>query len=113
MTCSGISPGVRLVPEPTILYFLDKELTYHVDNENELLDSAGDLRINDYIQDLPNIKLGIKLPKSESQWDEANAYFKATLPVHEINSNNVNECVSKINNTIYDYFQKTYRNIKS
>ena len=88
---------------------LNKELTYHV----EPLDSAKGGRINDYIQDLPNIKLGIKLPKSESQWDEANGYFKATLPVHEINSNNVNACVSKMNNTIYDYFQKAYGNIKT
>ena len=92
---------------------LDKELTYHIDYGNEPLDSAEDGRINDYIQDLPNIKLGVKLPTSESQWDEANAYFKATLPVHEINSNNVNDCVSKMNNTFYDYFQKAYGNIKS
>ena len=32
--------------------------------------------------------------------------------MHEINSNNVNDCVSKMNNTIYDYFQKAYGNIK-
>ena len=92
---------------------LDKELTYHIDYGNEPLDSAEDGRINDYIQDLPNIKLSVKLPKSESQWDEVNVYFKATLPVNEINSNNVNDCVSKINNTIYDYFQKAYGNIKN
>ena len=43
---------------------LEKELTYNIDNENEPINSAEDGRINDYIQDLPNIKLGIKVPKS-------------------------------------------------
>ena len=33
--------------------------------------------------------------------------------MHEINSNNVDDCVSKMNNTIYDYFQKAYGNIKN
>ena len=78
-------------PSCRVIKDLDKELTYHLDYGN---DSAEYGRINDYIQDLPNIKLGVKLPKSESQWDGANAYFKATLLVHEINSNNVNESLS-------------------
>ena len=33
--------------------------------------------------------------------------------MHEINSNNVNDCVSKMNNAIYNCFQRAYGNIKS
>ena len=91
--CKGLR-GLKMYQRSCrVIKDLDKELTYHIDYGNEPLDSAEDGRINDYVQDLTNIKLGIKLPKSESHWDEANAYFKATLHVHEINSNNVNDCV--------------------
>ena len=46
---------------------LEKELTDHIDNGNKPIDSAEGGRVNNYIQDLLNIKLGIELSESESQ----------------------------------------------
>ena len=54
---------------------------------------------------VPEIKLGIKLPKNNEQWKTANTYFAATLPLTEIDPSKVNVFIKTMNSVIYDYFQ--------
>lgn len=46
-----------------------------------------------------NVKKGIKLPKSESQWRTANAFFQANLPLQAI-SNCLEEACKQFPTTI-------------
>ena len=64
--------------------------------------------INDYIVTLPNIKVGVKLPRSDAQWGLADTFFRSCLPVSDVNNENVNECIELFNSTIYSYFRDTY-----
>ena len=49
-------------------------------------------------------KTGIKLPKTESDWKQANKYFEATLD-HIKEIVDINEEITNLQNTIYDYFR--------
>ena len=80
-----------------------------------LLPSEGEI-INDYDQtsdfdegmfdNTPNLKPGIKLPKTELEWKEADLYFRAELPVLEVKETSINYCVTKMTNLVYDYLHK-------
>ena len=60
-------------------------------------------------------KPGLKLPKTPSQWKEANLFFhQAFFDFLGTNSiiDDLNECVQLIQNKVYDYFASTYGVIK-
>ena len=60
----------------------------------------------------PEIKKGIKLPKHDSEWSTANEYFKSTLPLNgPIKSQELDASIQVLDNTIYDYFARTYGHI--
>ena len=44
----------------------------------------------------PFIKKGVKLPKNNTQWSEANMFFKENLPLNEINGDTIEHCVNKM-----------------
>ena len=48
-------------------------------------------------------KTGIKLPKTKSDWKQANEYFRVTLD-HTKEIVDINEEITNLQNTIYDYF---------
>jgi len=50
-----------------------------------------------------DIKPGIRLPKTQSRWTEANAYFKSILDMNEV-VDNIDEYVVNMQNTVYNYF---------
>ena len=58
--------------------------------------------------DTPGLKPGVKLPKNEAQWREADLYFRAELPISEINDKPTNECTIKMTNLVYDYFAENF-----
>ena len=58
--------------------------------------------------EMPNIKRGIKLPKSDDQWSTANLFFLNALPISGINSSNLNESIQILNATIYSYFEENF-----
>ena len=60
------------------------------------------------IDDQINIKVGVKLPKSEDQWKTANEYFQLLLPVHDIASSDLNTTITHMHTVIYDYFEQTF-----
>ena len=51
-----------------------------------------------------NVKPGVKLPRSNNNWSEANNYFKSIFSTLEADS--VNEAIQFMNNTIYDFFKE-------
>ena len=53
------------------------------------------------------IKPGIRLPKSDNEWQTANEYFRAHLGGVEIDSQNIESVVENLNTKIYNYFERT------
>ena len=45
------------------------------------------------IDDQINIKVGVKLPRSDDQWKSANEYFQLLLPIHDIASTDLRACL--------------------
>ena len=60
-----------------------------------------------FLNELPNAKRGILLPKSQEQWDLANLYFQTEMSTITI-SKNANEAMEKFNFTIYRYFENNF-----
>ena len=79
--------------------------------ENEAYESLQDCEIdtgqnvcNDINWDLlPNVKPGIKLPKSDLDWQLANKYSAAAKPISGINDSTINDTLNTMNLIIYDY----------
>ena len=57
------------------------------------------------------MKPGIKLPKTETDWKEADTYFKNVLHAGDIISISNNISVKKMDSVIYEYFVKNFRTI--
>ena len=76
-------------------------------------DTKTDEIINDNLDDfiaenLLELKSGIKLPKTETGWKEADMYFRSVLHAGDTNISNLNTSVKNINNIIYEYFAKNF-----
>ena len=69
--------------------------------------------INEIMYDLPcnespELKQGIKLPKTDKQWKEADIFFRNELHTGDIKDYNLMETVERMNNVIYNNFAETY-----
>ena len=53
-------------------------------------------------------KAGVKLPKSDEQWNLANNYFKAELPAHEIENKSLDDIADQFNIKVCDYIADNY-----
>ena len=74
--------------------------------------------INKIIDDLPcneslELKPCIKLPKTDTQWKEADIFFRSKLHSEDINDYNLTETVERMNSVIYSYFAETYGTVKN
>ena len=67
--------------------------------EIEFSDSACNLPIE---ENIPELKKGIKLPKTDNQWLTANEYFKSSLQL------NSPITTHDLNNLIYEYFSQNF-----
>ena len=75
---------------------------------NEISTDIGDSD-SSYISYIkPIIKPAIKLPKTNSQWQSANDYFHAMLPISLIDPVNIGDSINKMNTILYNYFKTTY-----
>ena len=60
-------------------------------------------------QSNPDLKRGIKLPKSNLQWSTANDYFKFVLQTNQpITSQDLDSNIMVLNNIIYEYFAQNF-----
>ncbi len=95
-----------------------KDLITQMNNDEEVSSEEPEINepsneiITEHVQTLPEMKAGIILPRSENQWNEANSFFQTSLPISDINRNNINECAIKLNNTVYDYFASSFGKLK-
>ena len=70
------------------------------------------------MDDLPcnkptELKSGIKLPKTDTQWIEVDIFFRSELHTGDINDYNLTKAVERMSNIIYNYFAKTYGIVKN
>ena len=93
-----------------LVHNLDTELQQDIVEQNDL-DLADayehDENTNDnsttlFNNEIPVLKKGIRLPKSDSKWATANDYFKFSLP--PITSEDLNGNIQQLNQTVYQYF---------
>ena len=73
------------------------------------------LHIQHPIESLQTLKVkpGVKLPRSNDNWSEANNFFKLIFSTLEVTADSVNEAIQFMNNTIYDFFKDNYGIIDS
>ena len=74
-------------------------------NDTKTDEIAIDNLDNFIAENLLELKPGIKLPKTEAGWKEADMYFRSVLHAGDINISNPNTSVKNIN-VIYEYFAK-------
>ena len=89
-----------------VLYGLGKELEDCFEETFE--NPAEDEKLVDEINEIPNTKPGVKLPKHENQWNLANDCFKMILPASDIASEGSQASIIKMNSAIYDYFGSNF-----
>ena len=65
------------------------------------------------IDDQINIKVGVKLPRSDDQCKSANEYFQLLLPIHDIASSDINTTIIYMYTVIYNYFDNNFGAVKS
>ena len=88
---------------------LDEEMVSTNDTETDEIINDN---LDDFIaENLPELKLGIKLPKTETGSKEADTYFRSVLHAGDINISNLNISVKNMNNIIYVYFAKNFGTI--
>ena len=57
---------------------------------------------------LPDLKRGIKLPKSPLQWSNANDFFHLTLSNCPVTAQEINKSINTMATVIYNYFSENY-----
>ena len=85
-----------------------------LNNDNIVIDKMEQDAIGNHFvttnrkqDEYPSLKESIKLPKSPEDWRLANHYFHSELSSINI-KNNLNEAMSLINSTVYNYFRDNY-----
>jgi len=83
--------------------FVEENLTgsYNNDNYNEDMDSS-------ITNSIPDVKPGVKLPKSDDQWNAANLFFMVSLPISGLHSSSIDDSIDLMNSTIYNYFYDNF-----
>ena len=76
------------------------------DNEEDVVDP--DVSHFSTEENFPDLKKGIKLPKSPLQWSTANDFFKLTFSNHPIKSDDLNNNINTMATVIYNYFSENF-----
>ena len=79
----------------------------HVEENANDYDQISDV-VEDMLNETPNLKPGVKLRKTDLDWREADLYFRAELPISEVNEHTVNDCIIKMANLVYGYFAENF-----
>ena len=71
--------------------------------------SQINLLLCEHNESLSTLKLGINVPKNDSDWLTANKYFKLTLQPNSPNSSqDLNSKIIHMNETMYTYFAENW-----
>ena len=64
------------------------------------------------VENIPEFKKGLNLPKKDSEWATANDFFKFAIPLNgPIITRDLNLCITQLNDTIYNYFSEHFGNV--
>ncbi len=106
-----------------VILRLNEELLEHViEQEQSSNDCRSDLNeigndttfIDNQDDEYPELKKGINLPKTDSEWLTANEYFKFALaPDPPITSHDLNLSIKHLNETMYTYFANNFGFVES
>ena len=108
--CKGIrglqahKRSCKVIDIPDIKALLTDPVDCDLDNEDL---SSNESVLDDYCYDKMCLQPGIKLPRNEQEWSNANDYFKNNMR-HIIDHRDVNNCIIDLQNSIYDYFRNNY-----
>ena len=61
-----------------------------------------------FSKNYPDLKKGIKLPKSPIQWSNANDFFQFNLSNQPITTQEISKCINTMTTVIYNYFSENY-----
>ena len=64
-------------------------------------------------ENFPDLKKGIKLPESPSQWAIANEFFKITFSNHPISPQDLDNSINTMATVMYNYFSENFGFIES
>ena len=92
---------------------LQKDILESIEYNQSENNDVSDIDIENQINSLPDVKAGVKLPKTDNHWNIANSYFKSTLPVSSIDIEDLNATIKCMNETIYNYFNYNYGAVKT
>ena len=69
---------------------------------------GNDARRSIMLDENPNVKAGIKLPKTVEDWELANTYFQSKLNSIDVSNTGTTYALDQLNSIAYEYFKKTY-----
>ena len=81
--------------------FVQDDLIGSYNNDDSIDDLNHTIRSS-----LPNIKPGVKLPRSDDQWTAANLHFMVSLLSCGIKSSNITDAIKLMNSTVYNFKDK-------
>ena len=59
-------------------------------------------------EDFPDLRKGIKLPRSPSQWTTAKEFFKLTFSNYPITAHDLNNNITIMTTVVYNYFSENF-----
>ena len=83
------------------------------DNEETTDRLLTDMQSFDSQENFPDLKKGIKLPKSPLQWSTANDFFKLTFSNYPITPQDLNNNINTMTTVIYKYFCDNFGSINN
>ena len=90
------------------LFGLQKDILEGIEYNQSENNDVSDIDIENQINSLPDVKVGVELPRTDNHWNIANSYFESTLPVSSIDIKDLNVTIKCMNETIYNYFKDNY-----
>ena len=84
-----------------------QEITELLTEQNEDITESDTSPVNSQ-EDFPDLRKGIKLPRSPSQWTTANEFFKLTISNYPITAHDVNNNITTMTTVVYNYFSENF-----
>ena len=86
---------------------IQEEMTELLTEQNEDIIESNAPPVNSQ-EDFPDLRKGIKLPTSPSQWTTANEFFKLTFSNHPITAHDLNNNITTMTTVVYNYFSENF-----
>jgi len=78
-------------------------------SEDDIQNATGNVACSSTLLDEnPVVKPGIKLPKTQQEWEMANTYLQSKLTTIDVSRMGVTYALDELNKVTYEYFRETY-----